>query len=56
MKMEIACLLSLVVVFTFTIPMRASGEEMKAIQLMKAQTNIGKPLMQVLKERKTSRE
>lgn len=56
MKLKIACFLSLAAVFAFAISGRVSGEEMKAVQLLKPQTNIGKPLMQALKERKTARE
>lgn len=36
-------------------PVRASAQELKAIQLLKPQTDGGRPLMQVLKDRKTSR-
>ena len=46
----------LVLAFFFLFPLLAFSEELQSIQLPKPQLDGGKPLMQVLKERKSSRE
>jgi nitroreductase len=46
----------LVLAFLFIFPLLAFSEELQSIQLPKPQLDGGKPLMQVLKERKSSRE
>lgn len=46
----------LVLAFLFIFPLLAFSEELKPVQLPKPQMDGGKPLMQVLKDRKSSRE
>jgi nitroreductase len=46
----------LVLTFLFIFPLLTFSEELQSIQLPKPQLDGGKPLMQVLKERKSSRE
>ena len=51
-SLQAACL---VLVVLLICPALTSGQELKTIQLMEPQMDIGKPLMQVLKDRKSSR-
>jgi hypothetical protein len=51
-SLQVACL---VVAVLFVCPFLAAGEEPKPVQLLKPQMEIGKPLMQVLRDRTSSR-
>lgn len=51
MKPKMAHLVFLAVVIICIVPMRVSCEEIPAIQLLKPPIEIGKPLMQALKEK-----
>jgi len=50
--LQAACLLLIVL---FICPTLTSGQELKAVQLFEPQMNAGRPLMQVLKDRSSSR-
>lgn len=55
LKLFLLCVAS-ILVFNLASPAEIHAEDKKSIQLLKPQLDIGKPLMQVLNERKSGRE
>ncbi len=55
LRLFLLCVAS-ILVFNLTAPAEIHAEDKKSIQLLKPQLDIGKPLMQVLNERKSGRE
>jgi nitroreductase len=56
MNKRVSLIVLVVLAFVFIGPLTISAQELKPIPLLKPQTDGGRPLMQALKDRKTSRE